>query len=340
MRRNPSLLPIIVLVAAVAAVILLPRIAWRGTRANQESFSSGSAFPTSVTDCRGAEIVIKRKPVRIVSLSPAVTEILFAIGAGNRVVADTDYCHFPQAAAKLPKVGGYLDPNPEKITAFAPDLVLLAKGTKKDVVDRLTSIGLTTVVVDPVDLAGTSKAIRLVGRAVGNTAQADQLAKSLDARCRAITSKTENLPDDKRPRTLFLFDLKALFTAGVNNHIDDLITKAGGRNIADKTGIQWPELSMETVVAQDPQVILLLEGHGNHNDYTTQSALKILRADRRWQSVLAVKTGKIVILDDDIMTLPGPRLIQGLEATARALHPELWGKSGVGGVRGAKEAIE
>lgn len=281
-------------------------------------------YPLTIADALHHPVMLKGRPQRIISLAPSVTEILFAIGAGNRVLADTTYCKYPAAAARLAKIGGYLDPNAEKVVALTPDLVIAARGTRDDILDHLRALHVPLFVVDANNLTEVSASIKLIGRLVGNETTANQVAARLEARRNSICKKTAALAAAQRPATLFLFSFSDLFSAGPGSHIDELIRLAGGRNIAAGTRQPWPQLSMEAVAAANPQVILVLAGHGTMSNLTPQAALATLRAKPQWRSLAAVKTGRVVVLDDDEMTLTGPRLINGLEAVARALHPELF----------------
>lgn len=285
------------------------------------------AFPLTVEDAQHHKIVIKQRPRRIISLAPNVTESLFAIGAGDRVIADTTYCRYPQKALTLPKVGGYIDPNTEKVVGMAPDLVIAARGTREDILDHMRAIGLTLFCVDCSNLNGVTVSLKQIGRIVGASDAANRLAASLDARQEAVRKTAARLPAAQRPATLFLFSLNDTFSAGPGSHIDDFIQLAGGRNVAARTRLPWPQLSMEAIVAANPQVILVLNAKSmgeRKNILTTQKALAVLRGKAQWRNLDAVKHGRVVVLDDDSMTIPGPRLIEGLEATARALHPELF----------------
>jgi len=291
------------------------------------SIVPAAAFPVTLTDALKHQVTIPQLPRRIVSLAPNVTEILFAIGAGKRVVADTTYCHYPAAATTLPKIGGYLDPNVEKVAAMTPDLVIGSRGNPLDLLTRIKSLGLPVLTVDETTLDEVLRDIRLIGRAVGAEDAANKLDARLKHRQQAIMTKTHGLSETGKPRVLFLFALDGgLFSAGPGSFVDELIRLGGGRNIAVATNTAWPELSMEAVIAADPQVILLLANHGTNNSLTAKTALAKLRAQSGWRTVTAVKTGRVVVMDDDAMTLPAPRLLDGLEATARALHPELFPK--------------
>jgi iron complex transport system substrate-binding protein len=180
MRRLQGIKVAAVLAAVILLIAILPGAQryLRSVRPSTSVSASGRSYPITVHDCRGIDVTVAKRPQRIVSLSPAITEILFDIGAGSRVVAVTSYCDFPQQVKKLPKVGGYLDPNVEKVSALSPDLVLLARGTKRDIIDRLSSLGFTVVAVDPTSLDGVLSTIRLIGRVVGEAERADSFAAS------------------------------------------------------------------------------------------------------------------------------------------------------------------
>lgn len=219
LHRNRSIFIVIWMILAIVILALMPKLLAHWQRQSPEAHvtSTAASYPVTVKDVRGLDITIKKRPLKIISISPAVTEILFAIGAGDRVIADTRYCDYPPAAGKLTKIGGYLDPNVEKILTLAPDLVLAARGTPREPIDRLSSLGLNVAVVDPVDIGSTLRTIRLIGRIVGDPESANSLAARIDARRSAVVAKTGRIPASQRPRVLFLFDLNGLFTAGPKN---------------------------------------------------------------------------------------------------------------------------
>ena len=288
------------------------------------------AFPVTVTDALHHQVMLKSRPKRIISLAPAVTENLFLIGAGERVVANTTYCKYPLKARGLPKIGGYMDPDTEKVLSLKPDLVIAACGTRNDILDHMRAVGLTVLAVDDTSLDGIDASLKLIGRATGCSAAAGSVVTRLDARRAAVRKKTAHLSAAQRPGVLFLFSFNDLYTAGPGSFVDELIQLAGGRNIAAVTRLPWPQLSMETVVAANPQVILVLPGNMGDakSPLTAHRALATLRGRQAWHGIAAVKNGHVAVLDDDEVTLPGPRLLNGLEAIARAVHPELFSGRG------------
>jgi len=283
-------------------------------------------FPLTFTDAFKRKVTLKSKPQRIVSVAPSITEILFAVGAGERVVANTTYCNYPAAAAKRTKIGGYINPNVEKIVSLKPDLVLGARGTPRDIWEQMAAVKLTAAVVDSEgSLDAMLKSITAIGRLTGEDKNAAALVQRLDLRRQAVVKKTAKLGKADRPRVLFLFAPDELYSAGRGSFIDELITLGGGQNIAVKTKQAWPQLSMEMILAENPQVILVLTGvMGEKQSLTSAAVLAKLRAKPQWQNIAAVKQGRVAVLHDDAMTVPGPRMIDGLEATAAALHPQLF----------------
>lgn len=332
-QKNLMTLVILLLVVVVVASFIFADQAWinrtrqLGEQHAREYARAQAGYPITITDSLKRKVTITHKPKKIVSIAPSATEILFAIGAGDRVVANTTYCDYPPEADKLPKIGGYTNPDVEKILALSPDLVLGARGTPVGLFDQMAALKLTVAAIDAEDsLDQMVESIRTIGKIVGEEKKAAELVEQLEARRRAVVSKTAALSPAQRPRVLFVFAPGDLFSAGTGSFIDELITLGGGVNIAAKAKTTWPQLSLETVIADDPQVILTLPGTmGNtQKPMTNTEALVRFRALPRWKNLSAVKHGRVYVLEDDPMTLPGPRLIDGLEATAAAIHPELF----------------
>jgi iron complex transport system substrate-binding protein len=324
MRRIAPVLAILVVVILGVAVwsrvshpTLRGPLPTPGTTPGPIFADTPTTYPLTLYDALSRRVTIKARPLRIISLAPAITETLYAIGAGARLIADTDYCTYPEAAKKLPHVGGYLDPNIEKITSLKPDLILANRGTERTIVDKLAKLGTPLVALDPASFEDVCEITVTIGAVVDALPKATALAQQLRTR-RANVALTSTFLSDK-PMVLFLFSLDGLNSAGPGTFIDDLITLAGGDNVAKSTGKEWPELSMEAVVAADPSVIVVLSGHGG-GALTPAKALATLRTQDKWKNIAAVKGGRVFVLDDDLITIPGPRLIDGLEALSKALH--------------------
>jgi iron complex transport system substrate-binding protein len=271
-----------------------------------------SAYPLTITDAAGRQVTISAQPKAIVSLAPSNTEILYALGLGDRVVGVTKFCNYPPEATQKPQVGGFSDVSVEKVAELQPDLVLAARIHIPEVVPALEKLGLTVVVLDPPDVPGVLEGIALVGRITGAEGQASALIESMQARIDAVSRAVAGR---ERPRVFWELS-NDLWTAGPGSFINDLIERAGGQNIAATGDSPWLQLSSEAVVEADPQVIFLA-------DHPFGESAQTVASRAGWEEVSAVKEGRIVELQDtDIFSRPGPRVVEALELIAKALHPE------------------
>ena len=273
--------------------------------------------PGDYTDDMGRVVSISTQPQRIVSHVPGISEILFALGLGNRVVAVSDYCDYPPEAREKPSVGAYFEPSIETIISQAPDLVLTDGHSES--IKGLSSLGVTFVVIDPKDLDGVLRDIRLLGQITGAEARAEALAGEMSARISEIVSQVEGAP---RRRVFYVFDATDLnnpWTAGPGSFANDLVTLAGGENIAAVAPAPWVQFSIEAIVSADPEIIIADASMG-----TAVVSLEELRAHPAWQEMAAVKENRVYVVNGDLVNRPGPRIVQGLEAIAKIIHPELF----------------
>lgn len=274
-----------------------------------------SAYPLTVKDDAGRSVTIKAKPQKLVSLAPSNTEILFALGLGDRVVGVDEISDYPEAAKAKPKVGGYSKTNIEAVVAAGADLVLASGITSKDVLAALEGQGQTVLVLNPTDLPGVLENLSLVGQVADANAEAAKLRGELQARIDAVGARLRGATS--KPRVFFELDPKSFYTVGPKSFIDDLITRAGGANIAADAQTPYPQLSQEVIIAKDPQVIILSdEGQG-----VTPDSVK---ARPGWANISAVKDNRIIAVNPDLTNRPGPRVVDALEQLAKALHPELF----------------
>jgi iron complex transport system substrate-binding protein len=263
-----------------------------------------------VTDDLGRLVAINGTPQRIVSLAPSNTEILFALGLGDKVVGVTDYCDYPPEALNKTKVGGYATPDIEKIVALNPDLVLVAYGTPMDVINSMVGLGLTVFGLKTTDLDDLLNDIRTIGKITGKEAKANALTSEMESKIQAVTNQTEEL--EQRPRVFYIVWNDPLWTAGSGTFINELIEKAGGVNICQNiTG--YTTISIEEVVARDPEIIITSELSYDWAINASELA-----------STNASKTERIYTLDDNLVQRPGPRLVEGLEWFAYLIHPEIF----------------
>jgi iron complex transport system substrate-binding protein len=275
------------------------------------------AFPLAVVDDAGRQVEISRAPERIVSIAPSNTEVLFALGLDDRIVGVDSFSMYPAEAAELPQVGDYLEPDLELVVAAAPDLVLASEAHVGTVLSELENLGLPTVVLEPTDLDEIFSGMLLVGDITGEPLPARQLVCDLQARVDVVTEAVADAPSPA-----VFFELSPdLYSAGPGSYVDDLITRAGGENVAASAAQMWPQLSAEAVVSADPEVIILAD---HEADVTPET----VAARPGWQGVSAVEQDRIVTIDSDLVARPGPRVVDGLEAIAAALHPDLFPEPG------------
>lgn len=272
------------------------------------------AEAAGVHDMTGREVEVPRAVRRVVSLAPSLTEILFALGAGDLTVGVTDFCDYPPAAAGRPKVGTVLAPNAEVVLTLHPDLVLATtEGNRQETVLLLERLGLPVFVVRPEGLDGVYASIQAVGRLLGRPTRARALVEVMRSRVRWVAGQVARRP---RVRVLYVLWPDPLITAGRGSIIDVLLRLAGGENVAGGIALRYPRLGLEEVLRVNPEVILLA-GMGS----------RPLRPEavggwEGWQVLPAVRAGRVRSLDGDLLHRPGPRIVEGLEAMARALHPD------------------
>jgi iron complex transport system substrate-binding protein len=256
-------------------------------------------------------------PQRIVSLSPAVTEILYALNAGDRLVGATRHCTYPREAQSLPKVGGFHEISVETVLSLEPDLVLAGDMHRSSVVPFLRSRGLRVEIVDHATIDALYRTIREIGVLLDKTEAADVLNARIQNGVQEIERRVAGRP---RRKVLWLLS-EDLWAAGEGSYIDDLIHRAGGINIA-RTG-PWLQISSEAVLVEDPHVIFLMV-HGDISDNATPEHTQArLTGLPGWRGLSAIRNDRVVpVADEDLMSRAGPRVAGALEFIARELHPD------------------
>lgn len=266
------------------------------------------AFPVTITDDAGRKVTITAEPKTIVSLAPSNTEILFAIGAGDRVVGVTSYDDYPAEVADIAKVGDFAGPNMEKITSLDPSIVFATTGVQEDAIKQLEDLGATVVVVDPTTLDKLSADIINIGKAVGCEKQAQTVVADMKSKIEAIAAQA---PADEASRpTVFLeIGQNPLFTVGKGTLINELLEVAGAKNVVTESG--YVPYSSEQVLAASPAMYFATSGMGS----TPEEIAK-----RPGYSKLdAVKKGNVVVLEENLISRPGPRIVEGLASIQAAL---------------------
>jgi len=255
-------------------------------------------------------------PQRIVSLTPALTEILFAVGAGDRVVGVTQYCDFPPAAKGKPKVGGYVNPSVESVLALKPELVLVSPGPgNRDSALAMRRAGLRLEIVPAETLEESLAAIELVARYAGAEAAGRDLSAAVRARLDAVGKRVSGLP---RVPTFFCIQTDPIIAAGRDTLPSQLLELAGGSNVVEAT--RYPRLDVEAVAGAKPELILQARMDLASGDAHTEDAFW-----KRWPSIRAVARGRVIVLPDDLTLRPGPRVADAAEELAAILHGETQG---------------
>jgi len=270
--------------------------------APQASAGTVTTYPYSLTDDAGREVTIAAEPQRIVSLAPANTEIVFALGSGDSVLGVTSYDDYPAEVADIEKVGDFTGPNIEAIAALNPDLVLLTGGVQAEVIKQLEDLGATAVVIDPTTIQGVMANIVKVGEALNRTDAANEIVADMQSRLDAVAATAATFGE---PVSCFIeIGNNPLFTAGADTMINEAMSLAGGRNVVAESG--WVPYSTEQVFEDDPAV------------YFVTSMSGVMPADvaaRPGHGALSAVKGDLVVeIEDNLISRPGPRIVEGVEA--------------------------
>jgi iron complex transport system substrate-binding protein len=281
------------------------------------SLAGATNYPLTVKDDQGTAVTLPAKPTHIVSLVPSNTEILYAVGAGDDLVAGTQYDDYPPAAKAKALIKG-LKPSLEVVTAYHPDLVLATPSNAADLIQQLRTLHIPVVFLDAHDFAGVYHDIELVGQIVDAAPAAQRVVAGMEQQVQAVAAKVT--PATSRPRVLVELDASdptKIFTVGPGSFIDTMVTLAGGTNVAHDAKSEYPQLGLEALVAADPQIIIL-------NDAAYGASPATVAQRPGWTSLSAVKDHRIYPIDDALVSRPGPRLADGLAAIAKLIHPELF----------------
>ncbi len=295
----------LLLLAALGGVVFLGRADSQGQQSTQVAGEAGGS-----------------QPRRIVSLSPSATEVLFALGLGDRVVGVSRYCQYPPEARAKAQVGGYLDPNYEAILALRPDLVVL-RGENERFVKSFRDLGLSLLTVNHDSVEGILDSMTSIGRRCGVEDKARQQVAEIQAQMHRITERTARLD---RPRVIVVVErtlgsgkIQNVYVTGSNGFINRMIVLAGGKNACTDASAGFPVVSGEGIVRMNPQVIIDMVARDRQGEL---SAGTILRDWRQLPDVDAVRGGRVYLVDDDFAFIPGPRFILLVEKLARLIHPD------------------
>lgn len=259
-----------------------------------------------VTDDTGYRLVLKGLPRRIISISPNMTEIIYTLGAEDRLVGVSDLCDYPPAVKGKPRVGD-IQIRSEMILALKPDLVLAHGSMQRAQIKELRRLGINVAAYSPEEWKDVLRVIRIVGRLVGNPSEAKSVVNGMEEHRIKVKRRVKDLP----PVKVFVEVWnKPLMTAGPGTFLDQLVTIAGGKNIVGKEHPSWSAFPQELVLERDPEVIIL----------TCKNRREVLNR-RGWEQITAIRQGRVYEIDPDILSRPGPRLAIALEVLANRIHP-------------------
>lgn len=281
--------------------------------------------PVDSTTTSTGETASQGHPRRIVSMAPSVTEILFALELGDRVVGVSNYCNYPAEVAKIDRIGGVMDPNLEAVVALKPDLIVMLHGNKA-LCPSFERFGIQTLLVNHKTIRGVLESIPTIGQACGHASAAKQMADDLRSRIDRVRQKTDGL---RRPRVMISVirrlgtgRLEDVYVAGNDEYFDEMIEIAGGRNVFGDQPVRYPVVSNESIIKANPEVIIDIVSRVNDIESSAQANAKGVADWQQLADVDAVGSGKVFCLDEDFISVPGPRFILLLEKLSKLLHPE------------------
>ena len=289
------------------------KIAWAFTVILIFLWASPSPCAT-FKDSLGREVPVPAPPKRLIALAPNLTEILYALGLGDRVVGVTDHCNYPPEVSLKPKVGSYIHLNVEKIVSLSPDLVIgTVDGNERYILDLLEQAQIKVFFVNPRDVRQAIETISTVGLVCGAPERARQISGQLTQRVNRVVEVTGG---KKRPLVFLQINIQPIMTVNRNTVHHDLIHLAGGENMAADEPVTYPRISLEEVLRRKPEVILV-------SSMEREGRFEKARQDwLQWTSIPAVQKGRVHLIDSDLIDRPSSRVVDGLEIMAKLLHPE------------------
>lgn len=297
------------------------------TSCTRDSSGAANQIPTEVfapleiIDGLGRTVKFDQPAQKIISIAPSNTEILYALGAGSQIVGRDEFSDYPEEAKQITNVGGGFGAlDTETIVSLQPDLVLAAEINSPEQVKALEDLGLNVyLLANPKDLEGLLENVIIIGQVTGNIAEAQELAAELRGRISVVDEMISKV--EERPLVFYQLDssdLNAPWTAGAGTFIDTLINRAGGNNLGSSLSDAYAQISIEQLLVQDPNVILV-------GDYTWGGVtVEDVISRPGWSEIEAVKEGRVYVFDDNLVSRPGPRMVDGLEEMAMLLHPDLF----------------
>ena len=281
----------------------------------------------TLVDFMGNVVVLDSPPERIVSLAPSNTEILFALGAGEKVVGITDYCNYPHnftewiEAGNITSIGSHYSAAVEPTIALEPDLVLGSTVGNQETAVNLKNLGYNVLVLETKTIDGLLQDILLVGRATGNSIQAGELVTEMRSRIDAVVNQVNSA--NTTPKVYHEVWRDPLMSAGPDTFVDELITLVGGENIFSDALTSWPQISSETVIEKNPDVMFFPDNYMGQGSF--DQTIETVKDRPGWNTITAVQENALYEIDGDIISRSAPRLVEALELLAKMIHPEIFG---------------
>ncbi len=276
-----------------------------------------ATFPKTVVDGLDRKVTLPRMPARIVSLAPKNTELLFAIGAGEQVVGVTRFCNFPPEARRREQIGGFSSESQslERIVALKPDLVVAAGELQWPSITELERLGVPVASLGAESLAGRYRELDLLGRLTGHEVDAARLTEVLKHRVERVVETARTIKPEQRVTVFYHVWSEPLLGAGAGSYIGDLIELCGGINVISDARERYPHISQEVLFARNPEVILAPTAEAE------RLTVERLRMRPGWSNLRAVRNNRVYLIDGDLISRCGPRLVDALEIMARSLYP-------------------
>lgn len=273
-----------------------------------------TSYPVTIADGAGGEVTITQEPTRVVSLSPANTEIVFALGAGAKLVGRTAYDNYPAEAAQVPSIGEFASPNVEKIIATSPDLVLASDFINDDIKKQIEASGAKVLLFSPNDITGIEKTIVDIGKVLNTNDKAKEVTTDMTTQYNNIVATAKKASTQK---SVFI-DLGSYYTAGPDSLLNSMLVDLNAKNIAGDAESAWPQLSAEKIISANPDVYISL--------YTTEADLKKVAG---FDKLNAFKNNAVYVYGPlseqaDLMQRSGPRIVDGLALMAKDIYPDLF----------------
>ncbi|MCU0239465.1 MAG: cobalamin-binding protein [Pyrinomonadaceae bacterium] len=261
-----------------------------------------------ITDDLGRKVTLPNQVTKVVSLAPNLTEIVFAVDSGEKLVGVTEFCNFPEDAKKIQKIGDTMKPNLENIIALKPDVVLVSTASQLETFTQtLEKQGIAVFISNPNNLDSIYKTIYQVGEIFGKNEKTNEVVNALKKRVSEVEAKTQNA---KTVKTFVQISREPLFTIGKDSFLTDLVNRAGGTSVTADISTAYPNISKETALTYQPEAIILSDSPDNQNP------------NEVFLDSSAVKTNKVFKINADILSRPSPRVVDALEQIAKALHPK------------------